>query len=187
MEQILKRLGQFSGFAATSGIAILTALGDALAKADKAGYERGYADGARESREELAAVKKQLYAIAGALIPEGERKPISTILGTAGNTSPPPADENSAVRAPRGSVAPAVLDALRSTQRGMTPREVANVAQIPENSARGSLNKLSRDGVVEKRGSLWFLVSPRKEPEPKGEPSPFDPRIRIIRPEPVGN
>jgi hypothetical protein len=156
MDQLLKRLGRIGGFAVTSLAAAGMAMAEALEKADKAGYERGYAAGAQEAREELATVKKQLYAIASGLIPEAEIKP--SILGAAASITPKPTIDISSGRAPRGSVAPAVIDALRSSNRGMSPREVADKAKIPENSARGSLNKLIREGTVEKRGSLWFLA-----------------------------
>jgi hypothetical protein len=149
MESLIKALNQIGGYAVSSFVAVGATLKDALEKADKAGYERGYADGIREAREELAAVKKQLFAIAGALASEPPPKPLNEI---------PPAPP--LARAPRGSVAPAVLDVLRSSERGVSPREVADKANIPENSARGSLNKLSQEGKVEKRGQLWFLAPP---------------------------
>ena len=146
-------------------VAIATALQKAVEEADRAGYARGVVEGEQAAREELAAIKKKLAAIVGetADIKSPQQAMVSSmkVQDTV---------EVTLIRVPRGSVAPAVLDALRTSQRGMSPREVANVADIPENSARGSLNKLRHDGAVKKTGQLWFLA--KDEGSNAGAPEP---------------
>lgn len=63
-------------------------------------------------------------------------------------------------RAPRGSVRPAVIEALESSP-GLRPSDIAAVTGLNENSIRGMLNALAGEDppMTEKRGDLWYLVA----------------------------
>lgn len=116
---------------------------DALEKA----YQKGVEDGRRIAAEELSAKVASVLQIA---------TPQKTFLGSIGDEERP---AEGASRAPKGTVEPAVLDALQGAVRGKKPAEIAAEKGIPENSARGMLNKLRQAGKVEKRGELWFLAN----------------------------
>lgn len=130
---------------------------DQINAALESAYQRGVEDGRRMAAEEFKA------RISDALNIPMEPSAKSS------ETPPVTRQEKSASRAPRGSVEPAVIEALRISVRGKKPSEIAAEKGIPENSVRGMLNKLRHEGVAEKRGELWFLM-PQKN-EPAGTPS----------------
>lgn len=98
--------------------------------------------------------------------------------------APPPAAQATpskvslSTRAPMGSVRPAVLRALGDHPSGLSaPRVhhavvVAGNPVIKENTVRVQLNKLRKEGLVAKRGQLWFL--PEKAEGPSGQPEPSE-------------
>jgi hypothetical protein len=146
------------------GQAVHDQINDALEKA----YERGLADGRRMAAEELSArVVSVLNISAEATVIRKE----TTVLAAR--------SDKTTARSPRGSVAPAVLDALRDTIKGKKPAEIAAEKGIPENSVRGILNKLRHEGAVEKRGELWF-------PAKQGGNHNFDPNKIFSPPLPQG-
>jgi hypothetical protein len=67
-------------------------------------------------------------------------------------------EETEAKRAKRGSVRPAVIEALRRVPTGLKPAEIAENTGMNENSVRGTLNILVDEGVTVKRGDRWFLA-----------------------------
>lgn len=127
-------------------------LRDAFAIALLKAYNQGLEDGRRVAAEELSARVASVLHLAPS-------RP--TFLGSIES----PQDQAQAGnRAPKGTVAPAVLDALEHAVRGKRPAEIAAEKGIPENSARGMLNRLRQIGRVEKRGDLWFLAKHEEGP-----------------------
>lgn len=119
-------------------------------------YEAGRVEGRKQATVEL----RQL--VAGVLGP-------ATAETEAPSRSPsPPAPEGD--RAPRGSVRPMVLAALAKLPQGGRPADIAKVAGVNENSARGMLNKLAEEGKTYKVGERWLLRSP---PPPIPPPPPI--------------
>jgi hypothetical protein len=76
---------------------------------------------------------------------------------TAPPEPPPEDDETEAKRARRGSVRPAVVEALRKAPNGLKTNEVAEHTGMNENSVRGTLNILLDELVTVKKGDRWFL------------------------------
>jgi hypothetical protein len=175
VESILQALGRFGDFAGTSLATMVAAFKEALEKAEKAGYERGFADGKKAAIIDLAALKSQVTEAIDRMVGAGITEPLDGAANFRGEIvariRAAALAETAATRAKRGSVAPSVLEALNTSQRGLSPREVADKAKIPENSARGSLNKMRQDGTVEKRGSLWFLVKKEEVADPLWGPA----------------
>jgi hypothetical protein len=73
-------------------------------------------------------------------------------------------------RAARGSVEPRVYAALDGSVKGKKAAEIAGETGIPENSVRGTLNKLRKDGTVSKTGEVWHLAN--RPPVPGGNENP---------------
>jgi hypothetical protein len=146
------------------------AFNETLAKVARDAHARGYEEGKRAGREELRA---QLAAV---LADDQVSGPTGAIAAEV--SAPPKASSN---RLSKGTVAPAITSTLAKSERGLKPLEISEKAGIPRNSARGGLNKLRKDGVVEKRGALWFLAK-RHSVFDKGEPSQFGDGIAIGRP-----
>lgn len=82
------------------------------------------------------------------------------IAGVLEEPKPAPDDDgDDDGRAPRGSVKPTVIDALREYGApGLKPAEIASRTGLNENSVRGALNKLKDEGITDKLGDLWVLV-----------------------------
>jgi len=79
-------------------------------------------------------------------------------LATDGEEEDEDDKERPAKRAPRGSVRPAVIEALKQAgTEGLRSLDVAERTGINENSVRGALNILAEEGLTLKRGDRWFL------------------------------
>jgi hypothetical protein len=118
--------------------------------AKKREYLRGYSDGEAATRKELDALRQQLRAILGEAprrVEEYRAERDDPALG-------PPA------RAPRGSVEPKVFGAIKDSVKGKKSSEIAGETGVPENSVRGTLNKLRKEGRVFRQGEVWRPSGP---------------------------
>jgi hypothetical protein len=115
-------------------------ISDAILRA----YERGLSDGRRFASEQF----KQLIAKVAA---DSPAPPSETASPNAQPLEP-------TARAPRGSVEPAIIDALRDAPQGKTPSEIAAEKGMPENSVRGKLNKLRSEQRVHKVRGHWYIT-----------------------------
>ena len=60
-------------------------------------------------------------------------------------------------RAAPGTVRPAIIAALEQHSHGLSASKLASWTNLTENTIRGTLRAMRLDGIVEKRGELWFL------------------------------
>ena len=174
MRSVIEGVGKAGGFALDALVAISVSFKQALEKAEEKGYERGFAEGRRAA---IAEMKNKLFGA------EDESIGPSTTISANAFSDEQEAYAADSARAPRGSVAPAVLEALGTTDRGLTPREVAEFANIPENSARGSLNKLRHQKLVAKNGPLWVLFQKKAADSLDRESAANSPREGLFPPQ----
>lgn len=138
-------------------------LWDATASLIREAYVLGREHGKAEAAAELKA------RISNLLEPNPASDPTMTVMSYPPPPPPPPppaatmqtaqpADVEGEKRAPRGSVRPAVINALRQ-KPGLRPSDIAEITGLNENSIRGALNALAGDDekITEKRGDLWYL------------------------------
>jgi hypothetical protein len=126
----------------------------AIQQAFDAGRAAGKNDAAAEFRGRLASMLND--PVAAPLAPPPLPPPPLPPPFSAGPVLTPELK-----RAPRGSVRPAVMQAL-AAEVGLTTGEVAVIAGINENSARGTLNLLSSEGKVIRNGGKWYLAPQTK-------------------------
>jgi hypothetical protein len=122
-------------------------------------YARGLSDGRRLASEHLK--ERLAMVLTESLAPTSDTtSPRSPLVESPG--------QNQLARAPRGSVEPAILDALRNAPTGKKPSEIAVEKNIPENSVRGKLNLLRSQQRVHKVREHWYItgsIPPKAEVE----------------------
>ena len=141
---------------------LMTAIDDFAANlkaAVRSAYDRGYRDGRNAVAAEFVSridKLKEFLPDPGALH-EPEIAPIGVLKDVDAKFLAP--------RAPRGSVEPKVLTALKMSIKGKKPAEIALETGVPENSVRGMLNRMRKDGRVFKVGDVWRPAGPVVQPD----------------------
>lgn len=98
-------------------------------------------------------------------------KPMPSLLGSCAESPTITATEQTAERAPMGTVKPAIKELIENADRGITASEIIEKTGFKENSVRGTLSALKTDGFAERRGELWFLSKHEGPPALASEPS----------------
>lgn len=140
---------------------------DAIAAAEKVGFEKGYQRGVADTREKLLNL---LGVDAGGVIADGsegedEAETHDDCVDadeTQTSESEKPVSERQ--RAPRGLVPVFVKRVLEQNPDGVTPNDFAEFASdefeemIKLPSIRSELNKGRKDGRYRESGGVWYLV-----------------------------
>lgn len=139
-------------------------------------YEAGRAAGAAEVRAQIAAVLSPGAPGSTILTAPLEHRFGSAAAVEAGDTLSAHGrgvDSHPEGRAAPGSVKPVIL-AVVTEQPGLTTDAIQKRTGIKQNSVRGTLWTLSKENLVERRGSGWFPLSQKNEAadeSPTKEPS----------------
>ena len=127
----------------------------------KAAYEAGFVAGKHQADRDL---RSKLFKALDAEQPRLEVP--SDRLATVSDSSEDAASgAPEHERAPRGSVEPKVMNALQYSVKGKKVAEIAAETGVPENSVRGKLNSLRKNGLVFKVGEVWRPAGPVVQPD----------------------
>jgi hypothetical protein len=72
-----------------------------------------------------------------------------------------------AEKAPPGTVKPRILKIIEDAPSGLRTEQILSVTGFKENSVRGTLSNLSKEGKIERRGEYWI----KKTEAPASEPA----------------
>ena len=115
------------------------------------GHAEGRVEGEAAAKSKIKSTLSDLFGDAGSRGAE-QSPPTSVLLR---NQKHAWSDRQN--RATPGSIRPAVLDALRISNVGLRPPEIAAATGIKENTVRGALNFLRQENKTHKWGGLWFF------------------------------
>ncbi len=129
----------------------------------KAAYDAGYAAGRRSMADQLQCRLENVIAeVAGGKVAtlQISTRPQPTVIVESANVDAAQPRKHAwsdrEKRAERGSVRPVVIEWLSNSNNGGKPFDIAKDTGLNENTIRGMLNTLGKEGLAEKRGELWF-------------------------------
>jgi hypothetical protein len=135
-------------------------LHSSMLRAYEAGKAAGKAEAESELRAKLASVLT-LEATPGNFVGTG-----SSGIASATLSEPTPTPRHSGwtnPRAPRGSVRPAIITALKASSVALTPKQIlqklheAGHTLVKDETIRSTLHKMATDGVTQQTSDGWTL------------------------------